>query len=195
MAEPRRNIRSARSVEAILDAAAACFAEKGIAASSIDEIARRARVSRATVYYNFESKDEIAVRIAERFRVEGYARYLRDRDLNLPAATLIERFFGFAQQWVDAHREVAQLATLAAVRGIGRNPDRPPTREVLLELVREGQRQGSIPRGADPVVLAGVLSGILFQAPLIGAPAAYVGPRPWILAMVDQVLGLRPPHA
>lgn len=188
MSERKRNARSRRSVEAILDAAMAAFAEQGIEQTSIDEIARRAAVARATVYYNFASKDEIAVRIAERFRAAGYAAYIVSRDAGRPARELIVQFYRFAQHWVAANREVAQVATLAAVRGLGRNADRPPTREVLLEIVRQGQREGTIARRADPLVLTGLLSSLLFQAPLIGPPPDFSGETPWLEAMLEQVL-------
>lgn len=42
--------------DAIVHAAADVFMEQGIAAASMDEIARRAQVSKATVYSHFESK-------------------------------------------------------------------------------------------------------------------------------------------
>ena len=50
--------------EAILEASAALFAERGLAAS-MDEIARRAGVSRQTLYNRFASKSEIAQALAE----------------------------------------------------------------------------------------------------------------------------------
>lgn len=192
MTERKRNARSQRSVEAILDAAMTAFVRQGIEQTSIEEIAARAGVSRATVFYNFTSKDEIAVRIAERFRTAGYDAYVADRDAGLPARDLIVRFYRFAEDWVSANREVAQVATLASVRGIGRNADRPPTREVLLEMVRQGQREGTIPPQVNPLVLTGLLSGLLFQAPLVGPPPDYSGEMPWLEAMLKQLLD--PPH-
>ena len=50
--------------EAILEASAALFAERGLAAS-MDEIARRAGVSKQTLYNRFASKSEIAQALAE----------------------------------------------------------------------------------------------------------------------------------
>lgn len=54
-----------RKSEAILDAAQALFAEKGPAAS-MEQIARRAKVSKQTLYNRFASKVEIGRAIAER---------------------------------------------------------------------------------------------------------------------------------
>src|SRR5215207_4044197 len=45
--------------EAVLRAAAQLFNEKGYAASTLDEVAERLGVSKPTVYYYVQSKDEI----------------------------------------------------------------------------------------------------------------------------------------
>ena len=43
----------------ILEAALACFAEKGFAASRMDEIAARAGITKGTIYLYFESKEAV----------------------------------------------------------------------------------------------------------------------------------------
>ena len=50
--------RDARAPE-ILDAALACFAEKGFAATRMDDIAARAGISKGTIYLYFESKETV----------------------------------------------------------------------------------------------------------------------------------------
>lgn len=64
-----------RKDEAILDAARALFAERGLAVS-MDEIARRAGVSKQTLYNRYASKVEIARAIAAR-RSESLSAPLR----------------------------------------------------------------------------------------------------------------------
>ena len=44
---------------ALLDTAARQFAERGFAATTIDDVAAAARVSKGTVYYHFEDKAEL----------------------------------------------------------------------------------------------------------------------------------------
>lgn len=51
--------RSAAKRTAMLDAAQACFLESGYANTSVDEVATRAGVSKATIYAHFSSKDEL----------------------------------------------------------------------------------------------------------------------------------------
>src|SRR5689334_21435556 len=50
--------KEARAPE-ILDAALACFADKGFAATRMDEIARRAGISKGTIYLYFDSKEAL----------------------------------------------------------------------------------------------------------------------------------------
>lgn len=51
--------RSAAKREAMLDAAQACFLESGYTSTSVDEVASRAGVSKATIYAHFNSKDDL----------------------------------------------------------------------------------------------------------------------------------------
>ena len=57
--------KDARAPE-ILDAALALFAEKGFAACRMDDIARRAGISKGTIYLYFESKEAVFKALAQR---------------------------------------------------------------------------------------------------------------------------------
>ena len=50
----------------ILDAALACFAEKGFAACRMEDIAGRAGISKGTIYLYFESKEAVFKALAQR---------------------------------------------------------------------------------------------------------------------------------
>ncbi|MFD2233702.1 TetR/AcrR family transcriptional regulator [Phaeospirillum tilakii] len=54
-----RCARSAAKRDAILDAACAVFLEQGYAAASMDAVAARAGVSKATIYAHFTDKDDL----------------------------------------------------------------------------------------------------------------------------------------
>jgi len=57
--EPKwRRRKEARPAE-IVDAALEVFAEKGFASAKLDDIARRAGISKATLYLYFDTKEEI----------------------------------------------------------------------------------------------------------------------------------------
>lgn len=77
-----RRRKEARPQE-ILDAALSVFAEKGFAAAKLDEIARRAGVSKGTIYLYFESKESVftaLVREKLASRVGDLAQMLRGYD-------------------------------------------------------------------------------------------------------------------
>lgn len=57
--KPRGRPKSEEKRRRILDAAGDCFLEYGLAEASMDEVARRAGVSKQTVYSHFNSKDEL----------------------------------------------------------------------------------------------------------------------------------------
>lgn len=59
MAETRWMRRKDERAPEILDAALACFAEKGFAATRMEDIARRAGISKGTIYLYFESKEAV----------------------------------------------------------------------------------------------------------------------------------------
>jgi AcrR family transcriptional regulator len=58
------------SRDRILDAALKLFSEKGFNGTSVKEIADEAQVSKALIYYNFESKDAILLEILDTFKEE-----------------------------------------------------------------------------------------------------------------------------
>lgn len=50
----------------VIDAALRCIARVGVAKTTLDDIAREARCSRATLYRNFESKDALLAAVVRR---------------------------------------------------------------------------------------------------------------------------------
>jgi len=59
MSEPRFRRRKKDRPQEITDAAFAAFAEKGYAATRVDEVARRAGVSKGLLYLYFKTKEEL----------------------------------------------------------------------------------------------------------------------------------------
>ncbi|MDQ6847816.1 MAG: TetR/AcrR family transcriptional regulator [Candidatus Dormibacteraeota bacterium] len=81
--EPRRRLPRAEREEQLLDVAQAVFAERGFRASSMDEIALRAGVTKPVLYDHFGSKDGL---IAACIRQAG-GQLLRDVDSAVTAAS------------------------------------------------------------------------------------------------------------
>lgn len=67
----RRTVRSSQTKEAILKAAGIVFAENGYEATSLEAIAAEAGVTKATVYYHFDSKEAIYGAVLTRYLVEA----------------------------------------------------------------------------------------------------------------------------
>jgi AcrR family transcriptional regulator len=62
----RREEYAEATHEALLDSAALCFYEHGFAATSLDEIAQRARLTKGAIYHHFHSKRELFLAVLER---------------------------------------------------------------------------------------------------------------------------------
>ena len=55
----RREEYAEATYQALLDSAAACFLEHGFAATSLDAVAKRARVTKGAIYHHFASKRDL----------------------------------------------------------------------------------------------------------------------------------------
>ncbi|MEH0470367.1 ScbR family autoregulator-binding transcription factor [Streptomyces sp. B21-097] len=88
MAQQERAVRTRR---AVLEAAAAVFAERGYAAATIVEIHSRAKVTKGALYFHFDSKAALAQGVLE---AQISTEYRLPRELKL-------------QEWVDAGMTLA----------------------------------------------------------------------------------------
>jgi AcrR family transcriptional regulator len=68
-ARTRREEYAESTYEALLDSAAACFLESGFAATSLDAVAKRARVTKGAIYHHFASKRDLFMAVLERQEV------------------------------------------------------------------------------------------------------------------------------
>lgn len=163
MAIPKR---TERSRILILDAADAAFREKGFDATSVEEIAMRAGLTRKTVYNLFASKDEIASQLIA--RVEANDAPYRDRmEAGEDVLTLLEGVFLDSARWCLANPSLAKLALAPAHRpSLEPPPDRPSLQRLVRDILMLGHRQGVIRKDEDPNFMALVLLGIYGQAML-----------------------------
>ena len=148
----------------LVDAAQALFFEKGYEATSVDEIIRRAEISKGAFYYYFTSKEAVLEALAERMAVEAVERVrplLEDESLNA-----YERLHRFLQQnrrlkaqqapeilaLFEALFRPQNLALYHHVHGrISRvlNP-------VMAGIIRQGMEEGTFLPG-DPEITADIL--------------------------------------
>jgi AcrR family transcriptional regulator len=64
-APPRRGGKRARTRASLIDAAAAVIGEKGYDRTTLDDVARRAGMSRGAIYGNFKDKEELFLALVE----------------------------------------------------------------------------------------------------------------------------------
>jgi AcrR family transcriptional regulator len=124
-APPKRRLTAEERRTGILDSALAVFSENGYHASSIDDIAREAGVSKALIYEHFASKQELYADLI--------ARNSRELTLRIGAALVgvelesgssrlaigLDAFFAFVEERRDAwrmlFRDVADPETATVV--------------------------------------------------------------------------------
>ncbi len=123
---PRRYSMSVRAEQAaktrnrILDAALACYRENGMAATSLQAVARRAEVSAATILNHFGSADGLARivvdRLASELRIPDDSTWT-ETERRARVRRLVREMFEFYERsrpWFDIFR--AELGAASALR-------------------------------------------------------------------------------
>lgn len=114
---PKERADAARNRAAILDAAAALFAEHGVEAVSMDQVAAAAGVGKGTLFRRFGDKAGLAVAL-----LDARERRLQDGILHGPpplgpGAPPVERLVAFADAYVDyvlEHLPLVRMSETAA---------------------------------------------------------------------------------
>ena len=159
--------RTDRSRTLILDAADAAFRELGFAAASMEEIARRAGLTRKTVYNLFRSKEDIALRLIARVEAQPEPLYRARMAAGEDALAILRKVFLDSAGWCLANPSLARLALAPAERPSLEPPaDRPSFQGLVRDTLALGQRQGLIRRDEDASFMSLVLLGIYAQAML-----------------------------
>lgn len=110
------------ATRALLRAAEACFAEHGVRRTTMDDVARRAGVSRPTVYRYFADRDALVLAVIAR----------RTRAFSSPARAFIEAQPTFAAQIVEGVTFVIEAGRADPLTHALLRPDSPGSgREVI----------------------------------------------------------------
>jgi AcrR family transcriptional regulator len=111
------------ATEAILDAAVVEFERHGFRRVALDDVARRARVSRTTIYRRFSNRDELVAAVIERENVALFADIAEELKHAKPQSNYYVEAFTLAILRFRRHRVLDRMMT-----------DEPA---LLLELSRE----------------------------------------------------------
>src|SRR5579863_6328670 len=155
----------------ILDAALACFAERGFAATRLDDVAKRAGVTKGTLYLYFPNKEELFKAVVRQSIVASIARgEALVAGSAEPAPALLERLI---HHWAQVIPTPASAIPKLVLAEAGNFPD--IARFYLDEVVNRGME---LIRG---VIRAGIARGE-FRAVDVES-GAFCVMAPMVLAM------------
>lgn len=159
----RRADGKARVRAALLRVARELFARQGVAATTMDDIARRASVSRATAFNYFPSKNLLLEALVH----EMEARFLHviDSQLDRPAsaAARIAALFSWTAAAVGETSRLSRVligaseTTFGAARDSGVRTQR--VHRALTRVLAAGKRDGNVRRDLSTAILAEIVGG------------------------------------
>ena len=166
--------RIERSRQLILDAADDAFRAHGFAETTMEEIARRAGLTRKTVYNLFSAKEEIALSLIARVEA-GDAAYRSRMAAGEDVLVLLEQVLLDSAGWCLANPALARLALSPPERPSLEPPaGRPSFQGLVRDLLLLGQQQGRIRKDADADFMALVLLAVYGQAMLTALSAGTI---------------------
>jgi AcrR family transcriptional regulator len=158
-----------RTQQAILRAAMAEFAERGLGGARMDSIAERAAVNKRLIYYYFGNKEALFLAALETTYADIRAaeRALQLETLEAPAA--VRRLVAFTWQHYLAHPEFLTLLNSENLHRAKHLKQSQRVREMnsplvqmLAELLERGRREGVFRGGVDPVQLYISIAGLAY---------------------------------
>jgi AcrR family transcriptional regulator len=113
---PRKRLTGEERRVAILDSALTVFSRRGYHASSIDDIARDAGVSKALIYEHFVSKQDLYAELLEQHAGELFSALTEaiseaGRDASARLVVGVDAFYGFVEEHRVAWRMLFREAT------------------------------------------------------------------------------------
>jgi len=99
------------TLEAILDAAVVEFERHGFRRVALDDVARRAQVSRTTIYRRFSNKDELVAAVIERENVRLFTDIANELKQAGPQANYYVEAFTLSLLKFRHHRVLDQMIT------------------------------------------------------------------------------------
>lgn len=153
--------RDERADRAILDAALELLAEVGPTGLSVEEVAARAGVSKATIYRRFHTKDDLVVGC-----LSGLAVALPD---DLEHGSVRERLVALVETWWSSyvqspngqvfHRVLAHAKSNPRLFEVFYDEVIEPRRDLFRSVLRDAIDRGEIRRGADIELVVTMIIG------------------------------------
>ena len=131
----------------ILKAAAIVFSEVGFAGARVDEIARRAAVNKATIYYHIGDKQALYARVMHTLFEDAVERFERNVGRSESPVEKLKCFIQTVADTLERHPELAAIMLREQADG-GRNfPDMVAQKlagiiAIISDILREGAEKG-----------------------------------------------------
>lgn len=160
-----RRGRPGHDLEAVLTAAVQLFNERGYDATSMDELARRLKITKSSVYHHVRSKQEL-LRLAVNHALDGLDDAMAQVQ-GMTEATALERLEKLIElSVVVLAQRLPYVTLLLRVRG---NTDvetealfrRRVFDQQVTALVRQAQAEGAIRADVDPPTAARLVFGMV----------------------------------
>jgi AcrR family transcriptional regulator len=148
----------------LYEAAVDLIAERGYAATTVDDIALRAGVAKGTVYYNFASKTELFEELL-RHGIGLLTSRFREVGAGVPPREAVAALIRAQLEYVQRHRAFAQLL-LSEMWRTNRGWQqtlrllREEAVEVIAGVIRAGVDSGEFPTDLDVQVASSALFGV-----------------------------------
>ena len=189
--------RKDRSRNQILDAALIEFEQHGVDGASMEALAARAGLTRATVYNLFASKEEIAFAIIHRASAQWEPAFRRRIAAGENAGLLLRDALLDAAGWYFEHPKIA-MATLMRTLSTDTATEAPSGRASFRGLLRDvlalGQKQNAIRSDHDPMPLTCIVLGLFIPTVLYalktGKPLT-AHEIDWLLQLTIEGIGAR----
>ena len=164
MGRPSAKSRKAYNFDALLDVAVRVFLERGYDGSSLDQVARAAGITKASIYYHARGKEELLLRGAGRAFDALFAVLQEPEAAKGPA---VKRLKHVVRRTIDITIAMTpEVALLLRVRGNTRAERRILERRrefdhLMAELIAGAQKEKTIRNDIDARLATRLLFGML----------------------------------
>ena len=167
MASRTLNDKRDETIRHILDAAANVFSEVGFAGARMDEIAKRAAVNKATIYYHIGDKKALYAEVLHDIIGSAFERSLREvQDAQSPEEKL-KSYISSVTHTMDQHPYLAPIMMREQISG-GQNLPEVTARLLaniigtVTDILEEGAKQGVFIETIPFIVHSMVIGCVMF---------------------------------
>jgi len=196
-AEKKDTAKNREREQSILTSALKVFGEKGFENTTISEISKTAKISDATIYEYFSSKEEILFSIAHKYTSKEFERMKQIAPYVHGAPARIRMIIQAYLEFYEQNKEYTSVAllTLKSNRNFVQSEAYQIVREVsgsIVAIYKEGIDEGIFREDLDPYLVRNMVLGFIehltVQWLLVGRPEKVSEYRDTIFEMVMRAV-------